>query len=66
MSDLKEEKPLVGELTGEQLESVQGGNSISVQVRQAAATKPKLQNTTGGSIAQGDTLDNTLTEDGLP
>jgi hypothetical protein len=66
MSDLKEKKPSVGQLTDEQLDGVQGGNSISVQVRQADATKPKLQNTTGGSIAQGDTLDNTLTENGLP
>ena len=66
MSDPKEEKPSVGQLTDEQLDGVQGGNSISVPTRLAAATKPKLQNTTGGSIAQGDTLDNTLTEDGLP
>ncbi len=62
----EEKKPSVGELTDEQLGSVQGGNSISVPTRLAAATAPKLQKTTGGSIAQGDTLDNTLTEDGLP
>jgi hypothetical protein len=66
MSDLKDKKPSVGELADEQLESVQGGNSISVQTRLAEATAPKLQKNTGGSIAQGDTLDNTLTEDGLP
>jgi hypothetical protein len=56
-----------GELSEDQLGDVQGGNSISVPVQLARASAPKIQNkTTGGSIAQGDTLDNTLTEDGLP
>jgi hypothetical protein len=56
-----------GELSEDQLGDVQGGNSISVPVQLARAAAPKIQNkTTGGSIAQGDTLDNTLTEDGLP
>ena len=66
MSDLQDEKPSAGQLTDEQLDSIQGGNSNLVQTRLSDAAKPKIQNTTGGSIAQGDTLDNTLTEDGLP
>jgi hypothetical protein len=55
-----------GELSEDQLGDVQGGNSISVPVQLARAAAPKIQKTSGGSIAQGDTLDNTLTEDGLP
>jgi len=55
-----------GELSEDQLGGVQGGNSISLPVQLARASAPKIQSTTGGSIAQGDTLDNTLTEDGLP
>ncbi len=65
MSDLKDKKPSVGELTDDQLESVQGGNSISIVTKMPNYTGPKLHAPTG-SIAQGDTLDNTLTENDLP
>ena len=55
----------VTELNEDQLSGVQGGQGISVVVKQKALTSvPKT--TTGGSIAQGDTLDGSLLEDGLP
>ncbi|HEX4380754.1 MAG TPA: hypothetical protein VH022_12000 [Candidatus Acidoferrum sp.] len=55
----------VTELNEDQLSGVQGGQGISVPVKLKAITAiPKT--TTGGSIAQGDTLDGTLLEDGLP
>jgi hypothetical protein len=55
----------VTELNEDQLSGVQGGQGISVPVKLKALTSiPKT--TTGGSIAQGDTLDSSLLEDGLP
>jgi hypothetical protein len=53
------------ELNEDQLSGVQGGQGISVPVKIKEITEvPKT--TTGGSIAQGDTLDSSLLEDGLP
>jgi hypothetical protein len=54
------------ELSEEQLGAVQGGNSISVPVTLEKTLTARIPKTGGGSIAQGDTLDNTLTQDGLP
>ena len=55
----------VTELNEDQLSGVQGGQGISVPVKLKEITAiPKT--TTGGSIAQGDTLDSSLLEDGLP
>lgn len=65
MSEPEEEKTSESNLTDDQLESVQGGNSISFVTKLPDYTGPKPHAPTG-SIAQGDTLDNTLTEDNLP
>jgi hypothetical protein len=65
MSDPKEERPPVGELKDEELERVQGGISISIVTKLPGYNGPKLHAPTG-SIAQGDTLDNTLTDNNLP
>ena len=55
----------ITELNEDQLSGVQGGQGISVPVKLKEITAvPKT--TTGGSIAQGDTLDSSLLEDGLP
>jgi hypothetical protein len=55
----------ITELNEDQLSGVQGGQGISIPVKIKAITSvPKT--TTGGSIAQGDTLDSSLLEDGLP
>ncbi len=51
------------ELKDDQLDQVHGGQGISQQVRAKDAVKPNIQSTTGGSIAQGDTIDN---NDNLP
>ena len=51
------------ELTIGELEHVAGGNRS--QVNEPWYRGPKL-GAPSGSIAQGDTLDNTLTENGLP
>jgi hypothetical protein len=66
MSDeILDPKPEITELNEDQLSGVQGGQGISVVVKQKAITSiPKTS--TGGSIAQGDTLDGSLLEDGLP
>ena len=45
-----------GELTSQELEGVQGGNSISILTKMPNYTGPKLH--APGSIAQGDTIDN--------
>ena len=65
MTEPKKEAPSVGELTAQELENVQGGNSISIVTKMPNYTGPKLH-APSGSIAQGDTLDNTLTDDNLP
>lgn len=52
-------------LSDEQLAGVSGGNSISILTTLPGYRGPKL-GAGSGSIAQGDTLDNTLTENGLP
>ena len=56
---------LDGGLSDEQLEGVSGGNSISILTTLPNYRGPKL-GVGSGSIAHGDTLDNTLTENGLP
>jgi hypothetical protein len=53
------------EIADTELEKVQGGNRIDPITNLPNYTGPKLHAPTG-SIAQGDTLDNTLTEDNLP
>jgi len=63
MSDPKKENKVDSELTENQLEAVQGGNSISILTKMPDYNGPKKQ--APASIAQGDTLDNTLTENGL-
>ena len=70
MSDTKEQSMGVSqentnELTEKKLEDVQGGNSISILTKMPNYQGPKLH-APDGSIAQGDTLDNTLTFDQLP
>ena len=51
------------ELSIDELEHVAGGNSS--QIHQPWYRGPKL-GAPSGSIAQGDTLDNTLTDNNLP
>ncbi|WP_409190854.1 hypothetical protein [Bradyrhizobium sp. RDM4] len=48
----------------DELESVSGGNQISILTKMPNYQGPKFH--VPGSIAQGDTLDNTLTFDQLP
>lgn len=55
----------VTELKEDELSSVHGGQGISVPVKLKQITSLPKTNT-GGSIAQGDTLDGSLLEDGLP
>jgi hypothetical protein len=62
-SDNTGNDPAATELSESQLDGVQGGNSISIKTKMPGYTGPKLG--APGSIAQGDTLDNTLTENGL-
>jgi len=53
-----------GEISDDLLEGVVGGQGISFLTKLPNYRGPKLQ--VPGSIAQGDTLDNTLTFDELP
>ena len=61
MSDPKQPS----EISDHELDKVQGGNRIDPITKLPNYTGPKVH-APGGSIAQGDTLDNTLTEDNLP
>ena len=54
----------VRELNDDEPESVSGGNQISIVTKLPNYQGPKPH--APGSIAQGDTLDNTLTFDQLP
>ena len=61
MSDPKQPS----EISDHELDNVQGGQGIDKITKLPNYIGPKVQ-APGGSIAQGDTLDNTLTEDNLP
>jgi hypothetical protein len=52
-------------LSDSELAGVHGGNSISILTTLPGYRGPKI-GPPAGSIAQGDTLDNTLTFNGLP
>ena len=62
MSDPNKKKETATELTDEELEGVAAGTAIDTLHPSPRAPKKKV----GGSIAQGDTLDNTLTDNNLP
>ena len=55
----------IREIALKDLDHVCGGNQISIVTKMPNYNGPKVH-APGGSIAQGDTLDNTLTFDQLP
>ncbi len=61
---MKKSNNEVRELNNDELERASGGNQISIVTKLPNYQGPKLH--VPGSIAQGDTLDNTLTFDQLP
>jgi hypothetical protein len=63
MNNSRTEAQSAGELTFQELEGVQGGNSISILTKMPNYAGPKLH--APGSIAQGEINDNT-TDDNLP